>query len=374
MALTVSNSSNRPSIWMKDVMANVAKESFFISNGMVNQSKGKGVILEKNDFTQKKGGIINFSLTGKLTGDGVDGDGTLAGNGEAITSYNFNASIYQKRKLVELTGLYDEQLNAYDMREDARDKVAIWKAEFLDTQLFLKASGITTTTLTDINGVIYSSACTWGNTPNIVPVADEAAGVGARYLCADSAGLDSLQSTDIMTAAIIDQAKLKAVTTNDPKVRPIKYRGKPYYILVMHPSQVYDLRNASSSIWAQSQREAQMRGDDNPIFTGSLGVYNGVILYENEKVCRCSSSAAFSSGGTAAGADAFRALLLGADALVYGRAGNSKNDWVEKEDIDFNNRFGVATRFLGVIDKPYFNSVDYGVIAIDTGATRSDFS
>jgi N4-gp56 family major capsid protein len=374
MSLTQSLAANRPSIWMKDVMANVAKESFFYANGMISTKAGRGIVLEKNDFTQKKGGTINFALTGKLSGSGVDGDATLSGNGEAITSYNFNASIYQKRQLVELTGLYDEQLNAYDMRADARDKISIWMAEFLDTQFFLKAAGITTLTLTDINGDTYSADATWGNTPNIVPAADEAAGIGARYVCADTAGLDSLASTDVMTAALIEKAKLLAQTSNNPKVRPIKVKGKDYYCMVMHPSQMDDLRNASSSIFAQQLREAQVRGGDNPIFTGAEGMLNGVLLYTNEKVPRVSSGSKFSTGGTAATADAFRALLLGADALVFGRAGDRKNDWVEKDDIDYNNRFGVATRFLGVIDKPYFNSVDYGVIAVDSSATNSDFS
>lgn len=375
MALTQSIAANRPSIWMKDVMANVAKESFFYVNGMVNKKDGLGIVLEKHDFTQKTGGTMNFSLTAKLNGQGVDGDATLSGNGEAITSYNFNSSIYQKRQLVELTGLLDEQLNAYNMRSDARDKVAIWMAEFMDTQFFLKASGITTTNLTDINGVTYSADATWGNTPNIVPVADEAAGIGKRYVCADTDGLDSLQSSDVMTAGLIEKAALLASTSNDPKIRPIKIKGRNYYCLVMHPSQMDDLRNASGSSFEAQLRDAQVRGDNNPIFKGAEGLaYNKVLLYTNEKVCRASATAAFSSGGTAAGADAFRALLMGADALVFGRAGNPKNDWVEKDDIDYNNRFGVAARFCGLFDKPHFNSVDYGVIAIDTSASNSDFS
>lgn len=375
MALTVSNSSNRASIWAKDTFANVAKESFFYVNGMVSDKAGKGLVMEKNDFETKAGQTMNFALTAKLSGTGVDGDATLTGNGEAITAYNYNASIQQKRQLVELTGQLDEQRNAYNMRIDARDKAAIWMAEFLDTQFFLKGSGITTTTLTDINGTIYSADAAWGNTPNIVPVADEAAGIGTRYVCADTSGLDSLASTDIMTTSLIEKAALIATTSNDPKVRPLRINGRPYWVLVMHPSQMDDLRNASSSTFETQLRDAQVRGGDNPIFRGAEGLaYNKVLLYTNEKVCRASSGAAFSSGGTAATADAFRALLMGSDSLVMGRAGKQENNWVEKDDIDWNNRWGVAVRFCGLIDKPYFNSVDYGIVSIDTSATNSDFS
>jgi len=375
MALTVSNSSNRASVWAKDVMANVAKESFFYANGMVSEKAGKGIVMVKNDFTSKPGGTMNFALTAKLSGSGVDGDNTLEGNAEAITAYNFNSTIQQKRQNVVLTGMLDEQKNAYNMRFDARDKISIWMTEFLDTQFFLKASGITSTDLTDINGITYSADAAWGNTPNIVPVADEAAGIGKRYVCANTSGLDALSSSNIMTSALLEKAALIATTSNDPKIRPIRIKGRPYFVFVMHPSQMDDLRNASSSTFETQLRDARQRGGDNPIFAGAEGLaYNKVLLYTNEKVCRCSSTYNFSTAGTAAGADAFRALLLGSDALVMGKAGNQAKNWVEKDDLDWDNRWGVASRFCGLIDKPYFNSIDYGVIAVDTSATNSDFS
>ena len=41
-----------------------------------------------------------------------------------------------------------------------------------------------------------------------------------------------------------------------------------------------------------------------------------------------------------------------------------------EETFDYKNKVGFATGFMGGIQKTSFNSLDYGVIAIDTGATN----
>jgi hypothetical protein len=42
------------------------------------------------------------------------------------------------------------------------------------------------------------------------------------------------------------------------------------------------------------QREAQNRGDSNPLFTGALGIYNGVVIHAHEGVN-------FDNGGSGSG-------------------------------------------------------------------------
>jgi N4-gp56 family major capsid protein len=278
-----------------------------------------------------------------------------------------------------LTGRYDEKRNVYDMYMDAKDKLKIWGSEFIERQIFLKMAGVSVATLTDVNGVEQIGTSidgtvlsTWSNTPDGQTSAVEAAGTGERYLCSDASGVDSIAATDVLTVSIIRQAKMKAKLAN-PKVKPLRIKGKDFYVMFIHPKQAWDLKNASSSIWAQAQREAQVRGDKNPIFTGSLGVWDGVILFEHEYVPQLTgdgASVVFSAGNTTYapnGVVVDRALLCGRQAV--GAAFTSESFKMSEETFDYGNKKGVATGIIGGVQKMMFNSKNYGVVTVDTGAT-----
>jgi N4-gp56 family major capsid protein len=209
----------------------------------------------------------------------------------------------------------------------------------------------------------------------MVPAAHEAAGTGARYICADASGLDGLASTDVLSTTLITRARVKAQTSvvGRPRVRPIRVNGQDHYVMFVHPWQAADLKTAASSVWAQAQREAQSRGDKNPIFTGSLGVWDNVILHVSDFVPVCPAASAFAVGGTAAAVQAYRALLCGAQSALMANAspkgrGTVPTFMVEKE-FDYDNKTGYCVGYMGGIQKATFNSIDYGVVAVDTGAT-----
>lgn len=350
---------------MKDV-----QDSLYFAQRNMMGSDTNNIIQTKEDLKKNAGDRVTFGLTLKI-GGGITGDSELEGQEQAITSYAQSNIIDQKRNAVRLTGRLDEQKVAYDMRMDAKDQLAKWKVEFIERQLFMKMSGVTTTTLTDVGGVVYSGDATWSNSPNIVPVADEAAGTGTRYVCAKSTGIDAIASTDILTTALITKARVKASISSlgTPAIQPLRVGGQNYYVMFVHPWQAYDLKTVSSSIWAQAQRDAATRGPENPIFTGALGIWDGVILHEHEYVCRAAAAAAFSVGGTAvnSGASVFRSLLCGRQAATFAECQNPQG-FVEKE-FDYDNKVGFATGLIGGIQKTAFNSIDYGIITVDTSAT-----
>ncbi len=231
----------------------------------------------------------------------------------------------------------------------------------------MKMAGVTSTDLQDVNSTVYSADATWSNSAPIVPAADEAAGTGDRYICSDSDGLDSLAATDILTLNLISRAKIKA-QLSAPKIQPLRIGGENFYVMFIHPWQAYDLKAASTgNNWQQIQRDATERGKTNNIFTGALGVYDGVILHVHEYVPVCQASADFSPGATAAGVQAFRSTLCGRQAISFAEASDSKE--IVEERFDYRNKIGYATGLIGGIQKPAFNSLDYGVITVDTGAT-----
>ena len=375
MANTTGSSSMRAQIYQKELFKDREDKLYFQANGMMGTDENN-IIQVKNELKKEKGDTVNFAFTKKLNNAAVTGDNELEGNEEAIASYVDSVVISQARFAVRLAGRYDEQRIAYNMREDAKNKLSIRVNEFIEKQIFMKLGGVGTTTLTDISGNVYSADCAFGASANAVVAAEEAAGYGAHYICADSAnGLDSLASTDILTTTIITKAKAKAMVGSGgvPRIQPLKIKGREYYVMFVHPWQAIDLKTASGSVWAQAQREAQTRGDDNPVFTGSLGVWDGVILHEHEYVPTAASGAVFASGGTTISAvRAFRSLLCGCQAGVMAECANSMM-MVEKS-FDYENKIGYAVNFIGGFQKPQFDSngttaCDYGVVTVDTAGT-----
>jgi N4-gp56 family major capsid protein len=376
MANTVSRDELRMELWRKELFKDVIDGMYFTQNGLMGEGDNN-IVQVFNELKKSPGDTITVPLTAKLSGAAVTGDSELEGNEEAISSYYDQIAIDQARNAVRLTGKLDSQKACYDMYKDAKDKLSIWAQEFLERQFFMKLGGVSALTLTDTTGAIYSKDATWSNTADAIPSATEAANVAAdytyRYVNADSAaGLDGIAATDVLTTGLISKAKMVAKLAS-PSVRPLRVNGMDYYVMFIHPKQSWDLKNASSSIWAQAQREAQMRGDKNPIFTGSLGIWDGVILFEHEYVPQLTgdgSSVVFSTGNTTYapnGIAVYRSLLCGRQAV--GAAFTSDSFKMSEETFDYGNKKGIATAIIGGIQKMQFNSKNYGVVTVDTGAT-----
>ncbi len=366
MANTVSTSGLRAQVWLKELMKDVEDSLYFKSRKMMG-TDSNNIIQVKPELTKSAGDRVTFGLTLKI-GGGITGDSELEGNEKAITSYAQSVIIDQIRNAARTTGKLDEQYVTYDMREDCKNQLSKWMVEFIERQIFNKLGGVTTLTLQDVGSVIHSAYATWSNSPNIVPAADEAAGTGTRYVCAKSTGIDAIASTDVLTTGLISKARVKSAISSlgTPAIQPLRIDGKEYLVLFIHPWQAYDLK-VTGTVWATAQRDAQTRGESNPIFTGALGVWDGVIIHEHEYVPIAQSGAAFSVGATATNARVFRSLLCGRQAAVMAECKNP-NGWVE-ETFDYKNKYGVATGLIGGIQKTAFNSIDYGVISLDTSST-----
>jgi len=345
MSLTASASGNRMQLWSKELYKDIIDGMYFTQNGLMG--KGDNNIVQLfDDLKKSPGDRITIPLTAKLSGSGVTGDAELEGNEESITAYSESILIDQIRNAVRLTGKLDEQKNSYDMYKDAKDKLSIWAQEFLERQIFMKLGGVSALTLTDTTGAVYSANATWSNTADAIPTATEAGNTGIdytyRYLNADaSAGLDGIAATDILTPALISKAKIIAKLAS-PAIRPLRVNGKNYYVMFIHPKQAWDLRNASSSTWNSAQRDAQVRGDSNPLFTGALGIWDGVILFDHEYVPQLTgdgSAVVFSTGNTTYtpnGVVVYRSILCGRQAVAAALTTDSFK--MVEETFDYGNK------------------------------------
>lgn len=326
MALSASLAGLRVQLWRKQLFADVRDQLYMTR--FIGESE-QNMIQELTDLKAQKGNKINFGLGMKLSGAGITGDNTLEGNEEAMTDYQTSLTVDQLRHAVRLTGKMDEKQNAYDMRMSAKGRLADWWSERLDQEFLDKLCG--------------KIASTFSNTPTV-------AAATRSIFAGGAANLAAVTSSMKIDTKVLDAAKQMAKLAS-PKVRPLISGGKRYYVVILHTYDATNLRQ--DPVWNQAQRDANVRGEDNPIFSGALGVYNGLIIHEHEYVYR----AADGNGA----ASVARNILCGQQAAVIGWG--APVAWVEKS-FDYGNSWGISCGAIFGIQKPVFNSLDYGVITM----------
>ena len=301
------------------------------------------------DTKKDAGDRVRVTLRMQLTGDGTVGDNTLEGNEEALTTYTDDLFIDQLRHAVKSAGKMTEQRIPWSIREEAMLGLRDWWAGRIDTAFFNQVCGYTPvidTRYSGLNAVIPPDA-------------------GHIYRPNAKANDQSLAAGDELNLGVIDNlvamAKLMV-----PVIRPIMINGDQRYVMVIHTNQVTQLRTAAGTgQWLDIQKAA-MTGDgskDNPIMTGALGMYNGVVLHESTRI-----TAGVNSGTGATVAGTRRAVLMGAQAgaIAFGKGQSFENfDWNE-ELFDYGNKLGVEAGLIHGLKKLRFNNADFGTLVAST--------
>lgn len=366
MANTVTIDALRQELWSKELLDDVMRDVKNVMRFVGEDSNN--VVQVSRELAKNKGDTETFGLVTRLSGDGVTGDDELEGNEEAMNSYAEQVAIDQIRNAVRLKGKLDSQKVVYDQVMKAKDNLRIWMKEFIIKQIFLKLAGVTNTSLVDTNGVAYSARTTWSNTPDFIPDADTAAGVGARYRCAETTGAANLAAADILTLDLITTVATQARLTN-PQIQPLDIDGESAYVMFVHPLSARDLRKSSD--WKTANQNARERSEKNPVFRGAIGWWSNVLILENEFVPWLDVSVAGNSWrgaatGTDYGVDTAGNLLCGRQAVLMAEASGS--DALVLENFDYKNKEGVAASFIGGLQKAMFNSKEFGVILVDCAA------
>lgn len=307
-----------PKVWAKKVWHEGLKDSYFDKFTALD---GSNVVHKNKDLENVKGDSVVFGLMMNLSGQGVEGNRQkLSGAEEALNIYDFTVQTQLVRNAVSRFEA-DDQKTQYDMLKEIKGALKQWLSDWLDNKL--------------INRLSYNPS-------------------NGEVLYASAAGTQSsITANDKLTTTIISRAKRKAMM-HAPKVQPIKVDGMDKYIMLVHPWAARDLKDDPK--WLAAQQNANIRGSKNPIFTGALGEYDGVILYEYERV--------LSSNIGASSANVCQNLLLGKQAACFAVARPAKH--IEQMD-DYGNIAGNGIAFYGAVEKTNFNGKDYGVINVMTG-------
>lgn len=334
-------------LWSKKLFQEALKKTY-ASKFM---GKSSDALCQIKDETSKgPGDKITVGLRMQLSGAGVQGDGTLEGNEEALTTYSDAIYIDQLRHAVRSAGKMSEQRIPFSVREEARAGLEDWWSNRIDTWFFNQLCGYTAQTDTRYTG-------------NQAAIAPDA----AHKVYLNGSADESATSSYVFDLTVIDKCVEKAQTATVP-IRPLRVNGENKYVMFLHPYQVYNLRTSTTTgQWLDIQKAALSGGKEsgNAIYNGALGEYNGTIIHDSTRVTQGVNS---STG--AAITTVRRAVFCGAQAamLAYGKdSSGGEMSWVE-ELFDFKNQLGVSAGMIAGLKKAVFNSADFGTIVVPTYA------
>lgn len=326
----------------------------------------------KDETSKSPGDTITVGLRMQATGAGVAGDGTLDGNEEALVTYTDKIIINQLRHAARSAGRVTQQRVPFDIREEMLGMMKDWWADRIDGSGFNQLCGYvpqTDTRFTGMMGTLAADANHYLNAANYPgglasPANNDTDVVNPTFTDSSS----NTQSAKF-SLAMLDRAKERAKTLT-PAIRPIKIKGRDFYVAFLHPYQVTDMRqNANPGQWLDIQKAAMTGGlvENNPIFDGSLGVYNGIILHEDYRVTQ-----GYNPTGNVAETTVRRAVLCGAQAgmIAFGRNNSiDRMNWVE-ELFDYENQLGVSAGMIWALKKSQYNSADFGTVIMSSYAAQ----
>ena len=220
-------------LWAKKLFHESLAETYF------SRFLGKGAdsLVQWKDETKKSAGDrVRVGLRMQLSGTGIQGDNTLEGSEESLTTYSDDLLINQLRHACRSQGKMSEQRVLFDVLTEHKDALTDWYANRLDTSFFNQLAGYTAESDTRYTG----------NNASIAPSANNIIWVDSDVATGD----ESLGTTDTFTTAMLDRAVTRAKTMDangQPIIRPFRMEGQEKYVAFLHPYQVYNLRRETTA-------------------------------------------------------------------------------------------------------------------------------
>lgn len=281
-----------------------------------------------------EGDKITFGLVPRIdpaTNPGVTTGQTLKGKEVALSWYNYSIELARYRQAVSLGQPIDWHRSMFPIPEESRAALNNWGIEKMELLCHQALDASPTKTFYKTSSGVTSNA---------------------TYATALAAITDADSK---LTPAMVDWIAAWAKTgggRGQIPLRPVKIKGRDYYVLLVYPDVIYDWRQDSSV--QQAWREAEVRGSENPIFSGAKLIYNNVVIHENENVT-------VGTDGGGAAVPYAHCHLMGAQSLCW--AWGEMPSIVE-DDEDYQEDHFAAWRVTCKVGKPKFNSVDYGSVSV----------
>lgn len=327
MAQTYAVAGLTPQIWDDEFFRDYVRSSRYKRYMGTDEAS---IIQVKEDLTKKAGDRVTYALVNELTGNGVTGNSTLKGNEERLNSRSHAVTVNVLRHAVVVDD-WDVQKSVIDLRNAARVQIREWAMKQLRDSI--------TSALGQIDGTAFSSATnanrdTWyGNNLDRLVIGTGAAAAQGTFASAISA----ISTTHQLTPNTLSLLKRLAQAAS-PKIKPVyvKEMDQEWYVAFVGPRAWRDLTedNPTTNVLTLANRDARVRGVDNPLFTGDSLVWDGMILREIPEI------AALPSAVASLGVAIEPVYLCGAQAIGLAWAQRTKST-TDVDDYEFLHGVGV---------------------------------
>jgi N4-gp56 family major capsid protein len=302
--------SQIPQLWSSDLFSQAEDLTFW---GRFEGPEGSSMpIIRKNDLEKVAGDTVKFDIALALTGTGSTGDTALLdGNEEKMKLRQATVSVDSLQHALRWSKL-EKILQSHDTRVIAQNQLRKWLAGVLDNRIFAELTGET------IGGYIPGTVV--ASLPTTM-----------KWFAGTATSVATVDNTDSAGRLKLgDISDFKAYLQVTNKVEPLRLaNGEEIFGMVCHPYSMLALKKDSQ--FQQAQREAAARGADNPLFSGAVGMWDGVVLYVSNRV-----PTALDGVSSAAVA---RNVFFGAQAGM--RAYCWYPDWVE-QSFSYGQESGIA--------------------------------
>jgi len=313
---------------------------------------------------ESRGDRAVIQLVADLVRDGVTGDNPREGHEEAMQNHAQEIVIDSLSHSVISKGALSEQKTVVNFRQQAMNNLTYWLADRYDQLALLTLSGIgyhmnldgSPRTDTAFSGLAFAG--------QVSPPSDK------RHLRWDGSQMQAgstaaVLPTDLPNYRMIVDAVAYAKTHY---IKPLRKAGKDYYILLVQPGTLAQLKKDGDYIRAITGGAASRDGFNSPFFSGGLVTVDGAVIHEDRRVFGTQGAPVGQKWGSAGDVNGTRTLLCGAQALAT--VDLTAPTWVEKR-FDYDNRGGICVGKQFGFLKPKFHSnfdksvQDFGVLAID---------
>lgn len=323
--------------------------------------------------TCELGSVVAIELEDALVESGAIGNVDFSASGEELKNIKQFVKVDRFQHAVPSTQSIVNQRNADSFKSRAKNSLSNWGTMKFDKIFFS----------------VMSADCT-----NIV-------------VCGHSGDTTpaNLVKANVLTTADVEEAKRRALLGLDaagnsvPPLIPVRtfkeenlgfYEEVEYFVMFVGTNSARNIKNDPN--WEAARRDARERSKTNPIFSGALGLWDGVLLLDvKTDTARQSgiltSSSKFVGFGNVktsdlsiykggAGQETEINLLVGASAChMVVDMGIAYYDWADKSDprrmnAGIDRVYGMAkTKYEasandGILADSIFNGKDYGVIAV----------
>lgn len=230
-------------LWQRRLRIDSARKSFW--GKFFGAEMSEKPIIERTDFVNQAGDLIRIQVMSESYGPGVTGESTLRGKEDKQSLGQFTLSVDWLRKAIAVTKKVKKEVN-FDVNVQIRQGLTRWWARERDAKVFgALMDDVTPTTL-------YSG---------------------------DGTSTATLSDNDYFSTSQIDKTALELNSKGAIPLSVSRNNGEEtnHYGIVVSDVDAFYLRGDEA--WLQANREGHLRGEKNPIFSGAMGEWNGILIY-----------------------------------------------------------------------------------------------